>query len=392
MAFLKQRAAEEQQRVATARQLVAQAEAARDTDPRTALMLGIAAQRIHRSSETRASLVNTLTSTRYAGTLTGHTDGVRAVAFSPHGHTLATAGFDKTVILWDIASPSRPAQRSPPLTGHTGAMSSAAFSPDGHTLATASFNPSNWGIDNVVTLWDLTDLSRPTRRGPPLTDYTGPVVSMAFSPDGHTLATASIENDNTIILWDLTDPARPTRRTLAGHTNWPSSVAFSPNGHTLATASDDKTVILWDLTDPSRPTRRGPPLTGHTGPVLSVAFSPDGHHSGHRRRRGHGHPVGPHRPHPAHPSRVTPTACSLWRFPPMGTLWPPPAATGRLSYGTSLTGADPPDAAYPSPATQAACHRWPSPPTDVPSLPPAATTRSFCGTSPIADLSCAIYL
>jgi len=85
IAVIQQRAAQDQQQIATARQLVAQADAIRDTDPRTALQLGIAAQRIHSGGETQSSLVTTLTTTRYAGTLTGHGGPVSTVAFAPDG-------------------------------------------------------------------------------------------------------------------------------------------------------------------------------------------------------------------------------------------------------------------------------------------------------------------
>ncbi|MGB6164793.1 MAG: hypothetical protein WCF33_20775 [Pseudonocardiaceae bacterium] len=63
---------------------------------------------------------------------------------------------------------------------------------------------------------------------------------------------------------------------LTGHTSHVKGVAFSPDGHTLATGSDDKTVRLWDVSDPRQPHPLGT-LTGHINAVNSVAFSPDGH-------------------------------------------------------------------------------------------------------------------
>jgi WD40 repeat protein len=205
--------------------------------------------------------------------LTGHTNAVTSVAFSPDGHTLASGSADSTIRLWNLDT-------AVPLTGHTNAVTSVAFSPDGHTLASGS-------ADHSIRLWNLTDPAHPTPLGQPLTGHTDNVVSVAFSPDGHTLASGSY--DDTIRLWNLTDPAHPARLGQpltqlwaglyrnTGQTNTVASVAFSPDGHTLASSSDDATIRLWNLTDPAHPAPLGEPLTGHTNAVTSVAFSPDGH-------------------------------------------------------------------------------------------------------------------
>jgi len=98
------------------------------------------------------------------------------------------------VRLWNVTDPAHPTPLGQPLTGHTNFVNSVVFSPDGHTLATSS-------NDNTVRLWNVTDPAHPTPLGQPLTGHTSSVVSVVFSPDGHTLATSS--NDNTVRLWGM---------------------------------------------------------------------------------------------------------------------------------------------------------------------------------------------
>ncbi|UKY55085.1 trypsin-like peptidase domain-containing protein [Streptomyces inhibens] len=144
------------------------------------------------------------------------------------------------------------------LSGHTGTVESVAFSPDGRTLATGS-------DDHSVRLWDMATGKRRTV----LTGHTNAVDSVAFSPDGHTLATGS--DDGTVRLQDMA--TGKDRTALTDHADWRNSVAFGPDGRTLATGSTDDSWQLLDVADGKKHT----PLTGHTGMVDSVAFSPDGH-------------------------------------------------------------------------------------------------------------------
>ncbi len=194
--------------------------------------------------------------------LTEHTAPVTSVAFSSDGRTLATAGEDNSPILWNVANPAYPQQLGEPLTGHTEAVWEVAFSRDGRTLAST-------GADGSVRLWHR----------PPtvLTDFTNPLTAVAYSPDGHLLAAASTD-DALIRLWDVGEPGRPRRipRTLTGHEDEVLAVAFAPDGRTLAGGSKDGTVRLWDVSVPERPVPLGEPLDAHDGGALAVAFAPDG--------------------------------------------------------------------------------------------------------------------
>ncbi|MFJ5266626.1 XRE family transcriptional regulator [Streptomyces sp. NPDC088387] len=190
---------------------------------------------------------------RPAATLTGLTGIVRSMAFSPDGRTLVTGGSDGTVGFWDV----RTRRRTGVLPRHTGAVHAVAFSADGRTLATA-------GADPTLRIWNVADRSRIAA----LEGHDDYVNAVAFSPDGRSLATAS--DDGTARLWDL--GARRTTAVLKGHAGAVRSVAFSPDGRTLATGSNDGTARLWDM----KPRRAAKVLSGHTGAVRSVAFSPDG--------------------------------------------------------------------------------------------------------------------
>ena len=117
-AYTQQQSAEKQQRVATARQLLAQADVIGGSDPRTAESLALAAHRLHPNQQTKAALINHVTGSHLKSTLAGHTDAVLSVAFGPDGHTLATGSSDKSVILWDVTDPTRPTAIGKP-AGHT---------------------------------------------------------------------------------------------------------------------------------------------------------------------------------------------------------------------------------------------------------------------------------
>ena len=105
------------------------------------------------------------------------------------------------------------------------------FSPDGTRLAVAS-SIGIWLYDTATH-----------QEVALLTGHTDWVSSVAFSPDGNTIASGSL--DNTIRLWNAHTGKQ--QQTLKGHRHWVDSVAFSPDGRTLASGSRDGTVLLWEL-------------------------------------------------------------------------------------------------------------------------------------------------
>jgi hypothetical protein len=245
--------ASQQRDIAVSRQLIT--ESLGEADPGTAKLKSLAAWRIHPTEDARLAMLSAASLPGIA-VMTGHTDAVESVAFSPDGTTLASGGDDNSVRLWDVASHR---QVGSPLIDDSG-FSSVAFSPDGKTLASGSG-------DNSVRLWDV---ASHRQVGSPLTGHTNGVESVAFSPDGKTLASGS--DDKSVRLWDVASH-RQAGPPLTGHTDLVRSVAFSLDGKTLASGSWDKSVRLWDV---ARHRQIGRPLTGRTDGVESVAFSPDG--------------------------------------------------------------------------------------------------------------------
>jgi WD40 repeat protein len=201
-----------------------------------------------------------------------------ALAFSPDGSTLAagcgntdTFGEKCEVKLWDVA-----ARRSrATLTGHPAHVLAVAFSPDGKTLAAGSAYAAQLSGSCAVKLWDVaTAAELATLRAP-----NHALRSVAFSPDGRCLATgggfevgqgAERQERGEVKLWDPVTGQE--RGTIHAHQGFVTSLAFAPDGRTLATGSTDGRVKLWETAAP----RERAVLPGDAGWSPSPAFLPDG--------------------------------------------------------------------------------------------------------------------
>ncbi|MEU8953606.1 TIR domain-containing protein [Streptomyces sp. NPDC048518] len=315
--------ASRQRREATMRALLAESRNLLTKDPRTAVRLSLTADRLSPNKDTRAALVNALSTTPYGSGSTGsdrrgllvrklNADAtvlanagngrinlwdvshpgtrrllhrmtsppgdVTDVAFS-RGGTLLFAAATKGHELWDISDPKRPRRRAA-LPGAAG-LTAGGFGDHDRRLVTVLEGKDSTGR---MDLWDIRAPDLPRRLGSATKLFDTSQVRM--SPDGRTVVGAtskvSLSEEDTgrttvhhtsgMTVWDTTDPARPRR--LGRHDIWDGALEFSPDGSTLISGQRRK-AFLWRIR-PSRTPHLLDTVGGHKGNLRAAAFGPDG--------------------------------------------------------------------------------------------------------------------
>ena len=199
--------------------------------------------------------------------LTGHQKRVSAIAFSPDGSTLASGEEGLELRIWHVDPGHVETGELLETIPGAGRVESLVFSNDGTKLLLAL---RNWKLRE----WEK---GRGARKTVPLKRDKKPLEAlMELSPDASVLATAAPgfyrrNRRFPIQVWDTRTGTLTS--TLTEHTSWVRSLAFSPDGKTLASGDESKTIFLWDVKGGDRrATFKIPAGGGHH----ALAFSPNG--------------------------------------------------------------------------------------------------------------------
>lgn len=173
--------------------------------------------------------------TRCSSTLSGHTEAILSVVFSPDGSQLASGSGDKTVRIWDLNTETPQFT----LTGHTNWVETVAWSPDGNILASG-------GMDKTIRLWN-------PKTGKPIGDalkaHRNCITSISWEPmhsNAECNRFASSSKDGTVKIWDA--KTRKVLMTFGSHTAPVMCVKWGGEG-LIYSASRDKTIKVWDAKD-----------------------------------------------------------------------------------------------------------------------------------------------
>ncbi len=160
---------------------------------------------------------------------TAHQDIIYALTFSPDGKLLASAGYDRTIKLWNPAVKAEPRL----LQDHSDTIYGLAFHPDGKLLASAA-------ADRAVKVWDVAS----GKRLYTLADPTDWVYTAAWSPDGKHLAAAGI--DKSIRIWEADGDGGKLVHSVFAHTQPVTRIVYAKDGQTLYSIGEGKNVKSWD--------------------------------------------------------------------------------------------------------------------------------------------------
>ncbi len=197
----------------------------------------------------------------------GHESRIHDLAFSPDGRTVLSVADDQRLTLWEVETGDRLFSYQNP----TDTINSVTFGPNGESFAAGmgtfrfaatEIDPEE--IDNSIRVWDAASGEEIAH----LEGHEGPVIALAFSPDGDRLLSGSL--DATLRLWDVAGGEALQR--FDGHTSGVMSLDFDDEGRFAVSGAQDGTVNIWEAAAGDLLRQ----ITGHGGLVHTTLFMPDG--------------------------------------------------------------------------------------------------------------------